>query len=244
MFAAGFLLLVSSFAINAQDVSWDESLADNEVDPWESFNRKVYNFNDWFDGKLFKPVAKAYDAVTPTFIQVGVGNFFSNLGELPTLGNDILQGKFQRAASATGRFIVNTTIGIGGTIDVASKMGLEHHDEDFGQTLAVWGVDAGPYVVLPFLGSSTLRDSSAFIVDWNTDPLSYVDDQNTEYGLRALDLLDTRAELLKAEELIIGDRYVFIRDAYLQSREYDIADGNVEQQEQADFDDFGGFDDF
>lgn len=228
----------------AEDIAWGNDLAENNVDPWEGMNRKVFSFNDWFDGHLFKPVAQVYGKVTPDAVQSGIGNFFSNLGELPTLGNDLLQGKFARAGSASGRFLINTTLGLCGVIDVATKMGVEHHDEDFGQTLAVWGVDSGPYIVLPFMGSSTLRDGAALVVDWNTDPLAYIDDTNTEYGLRALDLLDTRADLLKAEELIIGDRYVFIRDAYLQSREYEVNDGNIAKSDSETFDDFGGFDDF
>lgn len=228
----------------AEDIAWGNDLAQNNVDPWEGMNRKVFSFNDWFDGHLFKPVAKVYGKVTPDAVQSGIGNFFSNLGELPTLGNDLLQGKFARAGSASGRFLINTTLGLFGVIDVATKMGVEHHDEDFGQTLAVWGVDSGPYIVLPFMGASTLRDGAALVVDWNTDPLAYIDDTNTEYGLRALDLLDTRADLLKAEELIIGDRYVFIRDAYLQSREYEVNDGNIAKSDNESFDDFGGFDDF
>lgn len=234
-------VMLLSFALGlpaqAQDAAWDEALLQNDVDPWEDFNRKVFNFNDWFDSHLFRPTAQVYDAVTPQFIRSGIGNFFSNLGEIPTIGNDLLQGKFSRAASASGRFLINTTIGLAGTVDVATEMGLEQHDEDFGQTLAVWGAPAGPYVVLPFLGPSTVRDTGAMVGDWGTDVLSHLDDVDTRNSLRALEILDLRASFLAADELMIGDRYVFMRDAYLQNRDYDIADGVVE------VDDFG-FDDF
>lgn len=231
------LMFVLSVPTQAQDAAWDEALLHNDVDPWEGFNRKVFTFNDWFDGALLKPTAKVYDTFTPQFVRSGVGNFFSNLGELPTIANDILQGKFGRAASASGRFLINSTLGLAGTVDVASELGVEHHEEDFGQTLAVWGAPSGPYLVLPFLGPSTVRDTGALVGDWNTDVMSHVDDVQTRNSLRAIEIVDLRAGLLTAEELMIGDRYVFMRDAYLQSRDYEIADGVVET------DDFG-FDDF
>lgn len=231
------LLLAFVPPVNAQDAAWDEALLQNDVDPWESFNRKVFNFNDWFDRALFKPTAQVYDAVTPQFIRSGIGNFFNNIGEIPTISNDLLQGKFSRAASATGRFIINTTLGLAGTVDVATEFGLEAHDEDFGQTLAVWGAPAGPYMVLPFLGPSTVRDTGGKVGDWGTDVMSHVDDVDTRNGLRAIEILDLRASFLAADELMIGDRYVFMRDAYLQSRDYDIADGKV-QVDEFGFDDF------
>lgn len=224
-------------AVHAQDAAWDEALLENDVDPWEEFNRKVFGFNDWFDRALFKPSAQVYDNVTPQFVKSGVGNFFNNIGELPTIGNDLLQGQFVRAASATGRFLINTTLGLAGTVDVATEFGLERHKEDFGQTLAVWGAPAGPYVVLPFLGPSTLRDTGALAGDWGTDVMSHVEHIETRNSLRVLEILDLRASFLAADELMIGDRYVFMRDAYLQSRDYEIANGDVEVDEF-------GFDDF
>lgn len=231
------LLLAFVHPVKAQDAAWDEALLQNDVDPWEGFNRKVFNFNDWFDRALFKPTAQVYDAVTPQFIKSGIGNFFNNIGELPTIGNDLLQGKFTRAASATGRFVINTTLGLAGTVDVATEFGLEAHDEDFGQTLAVWGAPSGPYLVLPFLGPSTVRDTGGMVGDWGTDLMSHVDNVEARNGLRAIEILDLRASFLAADELMIGDRYVFMRDAYLQSRDYDIADGQVKADEF-------GFDDF
>jgi phospholipid-binding lipoprotein MlaA len=238
-FSCSILLvfLVSMPMAQAQDAAWDESLLQNDVDPWEDFNRSVFGFNDWFDRAIFKPSAQVYDKVTPQFIKSGIGNFFDNIGELPTIGNDILQGQLGRAASATGRFVINTTLGLAGTVDVASEFGLEKHKEDFGQTLAVWGAPAGPYVVLPFLGPSTVRDTGALAGDWGTDLLSHIDNVETRNGLRALEILDLRASFLAADELMIGDRYVFLRDAYLQSRDYEISNGEVE------LDEFG-FDDF
>jgi phospholipid-binding lipoprotein MlaA len=237
--ALSVLLLCLSLvpAVQAQDAAWDEALLENDVDPWEGFNRKVFGFNDWFDRALFKPSAQVYDTVTPQFVKSGVGNFFNNIGELPTIGNDLLQGQFGRAASATGRFLINTTLGLAGTVDVASEFGLERHEEDFGQTLAVWGAPSGPYIVLPFLGPSTVRDTGALAGDWGTDVMSHVEHIETRNSLRALEILDLRASFLAADELMIGDRYVFMRDAYLQSRDYEIANGEVEVDEF-------GFDDF
>lgn len=228
---------VIALPVQAQDAAWDEALLENDVDPWEDFNRKVFAFNDWFDGYIFRPAAKVYDTFTPQFVKSGVGNFFNNIGEIPTIGNDLLQGKVSRAASATGRFVINTTLGLAGTVDVATEFGLEAHDEDFGQTLAVWGAPAGPYVVLPFLGPSTVRDTGAMVGDWGTDVMSHIDNIETRNSLRALEILDLRASFLTADELMMGDRYIFMRDAYIQSRDYEIADGEVEVDEF-------GFDDF
>lgn len=222
--AAG--LLLTSSAVQAADLD----------DPWEGFNRKVFVFNDTLDTYLVKPVAKGYLAVTPEPVEVGVSNFFENLGEVGNIVNDVLQWKWGQAANDTGRLLVNTTVGIAGVFDVAQHLGMPRSEgEDFGQTLAAWGVGQGPYVVLPFLGPSSLRDAGGMPVDSFTNPIGYVDHVPTRNTFYATDLLDTRASLVEAEDLISGDKYAFMRDAYLQRREYLILDGDVE-------DDFGGDD--
>lgn len=222
-------LLVAA-PLAAQD---DEVLAD----PWEGFNRKIHNFNDAADRWVMKPVASGYVTITPDPVERGVSNFFDNLLEIRNVLNEVLQGKWKQAGKDTGRFLVNSTIGIVGIFDVAQYMKLERSEgEDFGQTLAVWGVDSGPYVVLPFLGPSTLRDTAALPVDWYTNPMSEIDNISLRNSLRALSFVDTRARLLEAEGFISGDRYVFLREAYLQRRDYLINDGTVTSDS---FDDFG-----
>ena len=181
------------------------------------------------DKYFLKPVTKGYKYVTPDFVEDRVSSFFSNLLELGNIFNAILQGKGKDAAHYSGRFLFNTTFGIAGLFDVANEMGLEKTDsEDFGQTLGAWGVGSGPYIVLPFLGPSTLRDGLGLPVDAYTDPVTHLDHVPTRNALTFTEIVDTRAKLLSSEELISGDRYVFIRDAYLQRREYLVKDGEVE----------------
>ncbi|MEO4048141.1 VacJ family lipoprotein [Pseudomonas sp. CAU 1711] len=199
----------------------------NEEDPWESFNRPVFRFNDTLDTYALKPVAKGYQAVTPQFLEDGVHNVFNNLGDVGNLANDLLQGKLHDAGVDTGRLIFNSTIGLLGFFDVASHMGLQRNDEDFGQTLGAWGVDSGPYLVIPFLGPSTVRDAGAKIPDSFLEPYPYIDHVPTRNVTRAVDVVDTRASLLSAEKMITGDKYIFIRNAYLQNREFKVKDGEV-----------------
>ena len=204
----------------------------------EGFNRTMHGFNHHLDKWLLKPVTKGYKWVTPDPVERGVSNVFGNLKEVINIPNDLLQGKFKQAANDTGRLLVNSTIGIGGVFEVADSMGLKKSEgEDLGQTLASWGVPSGPYIVMPLLGPSTLRDLPSGAVDSLAfDPLRHIDNvsvRNSLYGLRTI---DTRSELLDSEELITGDRYTFIKGAYLQRREYLIGDGEVE-------DDFGADDD-
>lgn len=216
------------------------SLAEEtEKDPWESFNRSIYTFNSVLDGYILKPVAKGYRAVTPDFLEDGIENFFSNASEILTILNDLLQGKFAQGGQDTLRFIVNSTVGIGGFIDIGSRIGLDKHKEDFGQTLAVWGVSDGPFVVLPFLGPRTLRDSFTYIPDSAMSLINTVEDEPTRLGLTAASFISLRASLLDAETLAAGDKYTFIRDAYLQNRTFMINDGEVSEEEL--FDD--GFED-
>lgn len=207
-------------------------------DPWQGFNRAIFTFNDTLDRWTIKPLAKAYKFVMPDPLEMGVSNIFSNAGEVPNTINGLLQGDFKGAAHDTGRLLVNTTIGIGGLLDVAKHMNLPADDsEDFGQTLAVWGVGQGPYLVLPFFGPSTLRDGFGRPVDWYTSPATHIDHVRTENTVLAFSLMDTRASLLELEGSITGDRYVFIRDVYLQRREFLINNG--EMVDDFGTDDFG-----
>ncbi|MCM5705756.1 MlaA family lipoprotein [Larsenimonas salina] len=199
----------------------------NPQDPWEGYNRAVFSFNDTLDRYALKPVAEGYDYVTPEPVQDGVGNFFNNLGEVGNFLNSLMQWKLSAAGVAGSRFLLNTTLGLGGLLDPAGRMGLERQPEDFGQTLATWGVGQGPYLVWPFLGPSTVRDSAGFPVNWYTDPVTYIDDDPTRWSFRALDIVDTRAGLLDQESLMQGDRYSFVRDAYLQRRQFLINDGKA-----------------
>lgn len=199
-------------------------------DRLEGFNRGVYKFNDVVDRATLKPVAKGYKKITPRWVRTGVGNFFSNLSYPSTIVNQFLQGKGKLGLRDTGRFLVNTTLGVGGLLDVATKMGLDANDEDFGQTLAVWGVNSGPYVTLPFFGPSSVRDAPSRIVDYFLGPLTYVDIHpwEAEWGMRAVDLVHTRSELLSLDPTLQStfDPYAFMRDAWLQQREFVIFDGN------------------
>jgi len=223
--------------------------SDDNKDPWEGLNRNIHGFNDVMDTYLARPVAKAYRAVLPRFVRTGVGNFFSNLGEVPTTINDLLQAKPGDALTSSGRFVINSTVGVLGLFDVASWAGIKEHREDLGQTLAVWGVGSGPYLVIPFLGPSTLRDSLSIYPNYQFSLVNYAPITTEEsYGILALDLIHRRHNLLSQEALIQGDKYIFYRDVYLQNRQYEINDGVVEDSFDAgfgdDFDDLDFDDDF
>ena len=199
-------------------------------DPFERYNRAMFSFNRSLDDNVLKPVASGYVAVTPSFFRAAVGNFFANIGDVWTAVNNYLQGKPRDGTTDLTRVIFNSTIGLAGLIDVATPMGLPKHEEDFGQTLGVWGAKSGPYVVLPFFGSSTLRDSFAKPVDLYTDPLTASNDVpvRVKNSARALRIVDDRAALLDTGSLMEGaalDPYQFFRDAYLQRRESRIKDG-------------------
>lgn len=207
---------------------------DNPDDPWEGWNRAVWKFNKGADTYFLKPVAKGYDWITPAPIDNGISNVFDNLGETKNFLNDVLQFKFADAGTDVARFVVNTTVGILGIFDVASHWGLERNEEDFGQTLAAWGFGSGPYVVLPFLGPSTVRDGVGIIPDIYSVPQAYIDHDQTRYSVYATDFIDTRADLLDVEELVQGDEYTFVRDVYLQRREFLVTDGEVEDDFTSD----------
>ena len=206
---------------------------DDPADPLEPFNRAMFSFNLKADRYVLKPVAKGYDAVTPTFAKRSVINFFSNLGEPITIVNGVLQGKFKQASSDTGRFLLNSTAGFAGLMDVASKSGLPLHSEDFGQTLGYYGVGTGIYLMLPLLGPSNGRDLIGRGADYFTNPLYYVQANNEDldlvfYGSTALNLISTRTQFFSADSLIEGalDPYIFVRTAYLQNRLNKVYDGN------------------
>ncbi|TKD35346.1 MlaA family lipoprotein [Azotobacter chroococcum] len=200
-----------------------------EEDPWEGVNRAIFRFNDTLDTYFLKPVAKGYQAITPQFFEDGVHNAYRNIGDVGNLANDLLQAKFHDAGVDSSRLLLNSTMGVLGFFDVATKMGLDRNDEDFGQTLGAWGMQSGPYVVLPFFGPSTVRDAGGLLVDSYTKPYPYMDDDiRTRNIMFGLNVVDTRASLLSAEKLITGDKYVFIRNAYLQNREFKVQDGKVE----------------
>ncbi|MEO8040152.1 MAG: VacJ family lipoprotein [Betaproteobacteria bacterium] len=211
-------------------------------DPLEPFNRAVYKFNDVADRYAVKPVAKAYVTIIPQFARTGVHNFFSNIDDVVVTTNDLLQLKFTKAASDATRVMANTLFGGLGLVDVASKRGIPKHSEDFGQTLGYWGVGSGPYLVLPLLGPSNLRDGPARFVDTYFDPVWYISnvpERNVTVGLR---LLDNRAALLPAERFLnqaAVDRYSFLRDAYMQRRVSLIYDGNPPKSELDDLEDPG-----
>ncbi|MGB8338613.1 MAG: VacJ family lipoprotein, partial [Burkholderiales bacterium] len=201
--------------------------------PLESYNRTMYKINDSVDKAVLKPVSRTYDKITPSPLKTGFRNFFSNIGEIPVVFNDLLQFQFQQAAYDTWRFIINSTLGLGGFLDIASDAGLEKHDEDFGQTLGTWGVPSGPYFVIPILGPSTIRDSAGRLADAPFKPIGYVTPDSAKYGLYVADGVVTRASLLGASN-VLGeaalDPYVFVRDAYLQRRLKQVYDGKVPQE--------------
>jgi phospholipid-binding lipoprotein MlaA len=209
----------------------------NPRDPLEPLNRGIYAFNDGLDTVILKPVAQGYRAVLPQFVRTSIGNFFSNLDDITVIANGILQFKIPQAVSDLGRFLINSTIGLLGFLDVATELGLEKHNEDFGQTLGYWGIGSGPYLVLPFFGPSSFRDALGRWVDSFTDVVwqeDHIRTRNQVYGTRAI---DNRARLLDTEKVLQTaaiDEYAFIRDAYLQRRRNLIYDGNPPPEPEDD----------
>ncbi|WP_269618406.1 MlaA family lipoprotein [Zhongshania sp. BJYM1] len=225
------LALTILFVLHSVTAFANDSHADPR-DPFEGMNRAVFAFNDIADQYVLQPVARGYRKVTPSFVDQSIANFFNNIGEIKNIGNDALQGNGGDVLISTGRFVINTTVGVLGMFDVAGQIGLERDSEDFGQTMAVWGIGNGPYLMLPFLGPSTLRDGTGRVVDSYTSVTQGIDPERAQYGMMLLDLLQTRASLLGTEELVSGDKYTFIKDVYLQRREFLINDGKLK-------DDFG-----
>jgi phospholipid-binding lipoprotein MlaA len=226
-YALAFLLLVGCAAAPAKR---------DPRDPWERMNRATYTFNDHLDRSIARPIASAYHKVTPHAVQTGVSNFVDNFSYPVTILNGLLQGKFKQAAQDTGRLLVNTTVGIGGLFDPASKMGLDKNDEDFGITLGKWGIPPGPYLVIPFLGFSSVRDGVGRIGNFYANPATYIKSSGVSWGLWGVQLLDTRARLLGTDQILneVYDPYAFTRNAYLQRRQYQVTGG---QETEDQFDD-------
>jgi len=242
--SGNFLVLLSLvFSLFSGTIYATESYED--LDYFEPINRVVFDFNDQADQYVLKPVAEAYKYVAPSFVNKGITNFFNNLGDVETFANSLLQAKFHNAIVSLNRVIYNTTFGLGGLFDVATSFGLNNNEEDFGQTLGYWGYESSTYLMLPFLGPSTVRDLSGSLVDTAFEPLQYIDDIHTDtrYLATGVKLLDKRADLLGAENLLLGtDRYDFIRSAYYQNRDFLINDGEVDDPfADEDFDDYDDF---
>jgi phospholipid-binding lipoprotein MlaA len=209
--------------------------AEDNGDPWEHWNRKVYTFNRTLDQKVLLPITQTYLSFTPRLVQNGAVNFFSNISDVPTMINNILQGKIRNSVSDLGRITINSTIGIAGLWDVASSLGLEKHSEDFGQTLGFWGVPTGPYMMLPVLGPKTFRGLSDYAVYPKYDVLKTVDHLPTRTLLQSLTIITARAEFIKYEDILRSspDEYALIRDMYLQNRKYRVFDGRMPDEIEA-----------
>ena len=221
-------LLAAAVATLALAGCASNEAANGAGDPYENVNRKVYNFNDTLDKNIMEPVAKKYADYTPDPVRNSVTNFFQNTGSLNTIANDLLQGKFKQTAQDSGRFIVNSTVGIGGLFDPATSMGLKQHNEDLGQTFGTWGANEGAYLMLPLMGPSSVRDVTSPVMDLLLNPLTYI---ATVVTLPAgvVSTINTRANLLDATRIrdqAALDPYTFVREAWRQQRTYDIYDGN------------------
>ena len=226
------LSIIAAFMLSATN----NVTADEKDDPLEPINRVIFEFNEVIDDNILEPVAQGYKYVTPDPVEKGVSNFFSNLGEINTIANDLLQLKFQQAAKDSLRFFVNSTIGVLGIFDVATPLGLSKNKEDFGQTLGFWGVPNGPYLVLPFLGPSTFRDAPGTLVDYELSPIEQLHHEERQ-ALRLINIVETRAKLLRATKILdtaAKDKYIFIRESYLQKRESLVRDGENEEEFEID----------
>ncbi len=227
-FFKGVLLLLTVLLTACASIQQTERVA--KIDPFERVNRAVFSFNETADEYVIKPVAEAYKFVLPEFVRTGVTNFFGNINDVLIAANNLLQGKPSNAASDIGRFLVNSTIGILGLFDVATDMGLDKNREDFGQTLGVWGVADGPYMVLPFFGASNARDTVGLVVDIETDFMLNTNklDSDEKLAVNGLRVVNRRADLLDAGQLLEDaafDKYSFVRDGYIQRRRSQVYDG-------------------
>ncbi len=203
-------------------------------DPWEGYNRAMFKFNDSLDRALLKPAAKGYQVIMPEFLDTTVSNFFSNLDDIRVAINNLLQFKINDGFSDLGRLLINSSFGLGGLLDISSEMGFPKHNEDFGQTLGAWGVPSGPYLIIPFTGPSTVRDTPASFADSYMLPINYLNDYETYLGLTALSIINSRADLLRLEKIaddVAYDRYTFIRNAYLDRRQFLVNDGRPSEDD-------------
>jgi len=221
----GHNALMKLFLVSLLLVAGGCASADKTYDPLEPVNRQVQKFNDTVDTYALKPVARGYGYVFPEFFRVALRNAFDNISYPTVFINQFLQGKWETGFADMTRFVCNSTVGIAGLIDVATEMGLPAHDEDFGQTFAVWGMSGGPYLVLPIMGPLTLRDGIGLGAGWFTYLPNYIDDDDVYWSIVAARTVVARERLLQKEKMITGDRYLFIRDAYLQRRNHLIEDG-------------------
>ena len=227
-----YLLLFTLLLAGTPGVAEDAPV---NKDPWEPFNRKMYVFNDTLDRWVLKPTAKGYKFIMPDFAEQGVTNFITNVYDFNSFFNSILQGEFAGSMNAGGRFLINSTLGLLGLVDVATQMGIEPFRSDFGQTLAVWGVGSGPFVMMPVIGPRTVRSTVGYFADTYSSIPALLNDNPIAWTFWTVEIIDYRARLLDAEDLITGDRYIFLRDAYLQRREFFVTRGKVD-------DDFSDFD--
>jgi phospholipid-binding lipoprotein MlaA len=226
-----YIVIYLSFLLSFQSLAAD--------DPFEDYNRKIWAFNEFLDDNFAKPTAEVYTSIAPNFVEIAISNFFRNLNELDNTANQLLQGKPLLAVNDFSRFLINTTIGLGGFIDVGSSFGLERHDEDFGQTLGAWGVGSGPFLMLPLYGPSTPRSLAGRSVSSVLSGTFAIEETDARIGITALDALETRARYLEVETLIIGDRYSFIRDSYMQYQEFESSNGENQSDDFVDdMDDF------
>lgn len=227
------MALVASFALAG-------CASNDPQDPFEPFNRAMFSFNDGVDKAVLTPVAKGYKAVTPSFARTHVSNFFRNLGDVWGTANAGFQLKGEKFFTGLFRFGVNSTFGFAGLVDVATPLGLERPNEDFGQTLGYWGIKPGPYIVLPFLGPSNVRDTIGLVADAYAYPVTYIENDRVEWGLVALAAVNTRAQLLGIDDVANSaalDPYLFFKNAYLQRRQNLIYDGNPPMDADFDIDD-------
>ena len=235
--------IVLVLALLVQPVYGSDQEAPKNPDPFERVNRAMFTFNDGLDRFLVRPLAKGYDWLLPAPVQRGMGNFFTNLWDANAAINAGLQWRWKGAASSGGRFVVNSTVGILGFFDVATKVGIRPYRTDFGHTLAIWGLDSGPYLMVPLFGPRTIRSGAGTIFDAYASPQAWLGNVRLRNTLWGLELIDGRARLLSADELISGDRYIFVRDAYLQARQTFFNVGVVEDnfsdfREEEDWEEF------
>ena len=236
LFSLSFVFMLSaSLAFNINNAY------SSDDDPLEPMNRAIFGFNEVIDDTVLEPVAKGYRAITPDPVEDSVSNFFNNLGEINTIINSTLQMKLDKTISSSSRFVINSTVGIFGLFDVATSLGIERHKEDFGQTLGYYGVPSGPYLVLPFFGPSTFRDAPGFYTDVaiekSVSPVHTELHHEERQVIQATNVIDTRANLLQATKILdtaAKDKYIFLRESYLQKRTKMIADGKDVQDFEID----------
>ncbi len=227
-----FLLLFALHPLHADNEV--DYLSHSNSDPWEKVNRKIFRFNRGVDRVFFKPLSSHSEGLIPAPVTLGVRNFFRNLNEINIAVNNLLQGKFKHALSDGGRFVVNTTMGLGGLFDVATLMKLEKHYEDFGQTFGKWGAPSGPYLLIPLFGPSSVRDAVGLVGDYALDPVLYAPQTEVVVGLFILRATSMRSDLQSITDIIDQaalDPYAFERDSWLQKREFDIKDGSFEDED-------------